>query len=812
MRFVPGAAGGYPLSKAFVALSVGFVVIALVGRLGPGNHALRSKRRLALLGCAAAGLAGAVSNSKPTGSKMLDLAYPAILGVVVCLCARKAPRWLLLIAIVPAITFAILGSAFTTVNALCSFAPLGAAISLQLSPKSDWIARTITSVGIAGSVFFYPTDVRTYVPSLTAAAVSIVLIVGGVLAFLRTRATGRVARAQALSKRTRALATSVGFAAVLAAGAGVVFAARQVRTTKGNFETAVNSLSNAIDPVEALDVEKASAALGVATSDLNRARESLDRPLWRLAAVLPIAAQNNRAITSLANGASAVSVEAQKLVGTQLLKTLRRDDGSVDVSALDRFVPALDTLQQSLISLNSDVQHAASDPWVASPLADKATSFAPKVTKALSQVGAVKDASEHLPELLGATSTRRYLLVLPTLSESRGSGGLIGNFGEIEISNGKIALTRFDRINTLLVGGTPWEQRTGDYPPSYLTRYGSFTPKRYFQNLLVSPDFATNARIIAEQYPQASGRAIDGVISVDPYGLAALLALEGPLTVEGVAEPVTSVNAPKLLMYDLYVQAGERQDKRIPVLEDIARQSFERLREIPLGSPQLLISTIGPAFKSRHMQIWSRDAQSQNYLESIGASGSYLKKRAITGDTIGLVAQNAGGNKIDWFVDKSLDYEVEVGKDGTVSATATINVQNRAPSTGLPSYVIGNLVDNRVVPIGTASVLLSVYSPLELVGATVFGERLEMERSTEFGLNVYSALLDVPSMSREELVLTLSGKLDSLPVGAYPLEVLYQPLVNNDAVRVKLHTGLSVSEPRVELDLNLKEPTQIVLR
>src|SRR5207253_7315607 len=79
-------------------------------------------------------------------------------------------------------------------------------------------------------------------------------------------------------------------------------------------------------------------------------------------------------------------------------------------------------------------------------------------------------------------------------------------------------------------------------PPAFFERWKTFNPAQAWQQVNVSPDFPTTARLIAELYPQSGGAPVDGVIAVDPPGLAAMLTLTGPVSVPGWPVPITSAN------------------------------------------------------------------------------------------------------------------------------------------------------------------------------------------------------------------------------------------------------------------------------
>ena len=58
----------------------------------------------------------------------------------------------------------------------------------------------------------------------------------------------------------------------------------------------------------------------------------------------------------------------------------------------------------------------------------------------------------------------------------------------------------------------------------------------------LSPDFPSVAEVLETLAPQAGLPRVDGVLSVDPAGLAALLQLTGPVTVPDWPVPIDSGN------------------------------------------------------------------------------------------------------------------------------------------------------------------------------------------------------------------------------------------------------------------------------
>ena len=127
------------------------------------------------------------------------------------------------------------------------------------------------------------------------------------------------------------------------------------------------------------------------------------------------------------------------------------------------------------------------------------------------------------------------------------------------------------------------------------------------------------------------------------------------------------------------------------------------------------------------------------------------------GDGVAVTVDNGSGNKIDAYLEMTVEHVVAgQSADGVRQSTVTVTLTNTAPASGLPPYVIGNLVG---LPDGTNRTWLSVYTALPMVGVQVDGVPDGMETSQVFGWNVSSRFVNVPPGGTVTLTLTLQGTL-----------------------------------------------------
>ena len=196
----------------------------------------------------------------------------------------------------------------------------------------------------------------------------------------------------------------------------------------------------------------------------------------------------------------------------------------------------------------------------------------------------------------GANGTRHYFVAFITPAELRGAGGFIGNYGELTAVDGRVRLTRTGPIRDLVNAAPPGARRLLG-PADYLRRYGGQRPADYFQDLTFSPHFPFDADAIEQLYPQSGGEKLDGVISIDPTGLAALLRFTGPIVVPGLDTPLTSANAADILLRQQYVRFGNNLERK-DLLVEASRITFERLTTGSLPAPRQLAKVLGPMVRS----------------------------------------------------------------------------------------------------------------------------------------------------------------------------------------------------------------------
>jgi hypothetical protein len=546
-------------------------------------------------------------------------------------------------------------------------------------------------------------------------------------------------------------------------------------TARPRLESGVRRIEAGMAAARRGDDVAAAESLRAAAHDFDGAEQTMGRWWAAPADLVPVLGHNAEAARVVTSIAADLATGGAEAASSADVDELAVRGGRLDLARVTELQRPLDDVVARLDTAANRLARA-DNPWLASPLSDRMARLDREITDARPDAELAADAVRLLPAMLGGDRPTRWFVAFVTPSEARGRTGLIGNYAELVVSDGHMEMTHFGRARDLEEARPPSGVRTLSGPADYLARWGRFDPAGTWRNVTMSPDFPSVGQVITELYPQSGGQAVDGVIAIDPSGLAALLELTGPISVVGVAEPLTADNAAEFLLVDQYSQLTDIDD-RLDRLELLAQATFDRLTTGDLPGPRRLADVLGDALAEGHLHLYSPDDDRQSLFRRIGADGAL--PAADGGDVLAVVDNNAGGNKLDAFLQRDIRYEVDWRREtGAVEATATVTLTNDAPATLLPDYVIGSPLADDDLGRGTNRTFLSIYSPWALGEAWVDGEPATIERQVERGLMVYSVFLDVPPEGGQRTVtLQLRGHVAA---DDYRLAVTTQPLATPD--------------------------------
>lgn len=484
-----------------------------------------------------------------------------------------------------------------------------------------------------------------------------------------------------------------------------------------------SDLRRARDLINRANANIEQGQLSTARRDLTSAESSLTRANARLYDApdldaigwLPIVSQNVGALRSSVGVALRLVHGGNSLL--KLTQPLENARGNLEIPLRNGSIP-LTVVQearaqsQELAGLLPGVDERPSGALLLGPVADLRNVVYEQAARRRAQLDNLGRALLVLGDMAGGQGDRRYLVAVANPAEMRGSGGMILSYGVLESSGGTFKLGKFGNIDDLFLdsGVDPASLRL---PADYLRRWGSLEPTRLWRNTTVNPDFLLDAPILQAMFIKKTGLGVDGVIQIDPNGLAAIMVGTGPVQVPGLGE-VSAANVVDLTVNRAYTDYPDR-DQRQEILGDVAEATFKQLVGGQLDSLRPLGDAVFQAASARHIMFYANSAAVEEQARYFKASGGLPPPD--TTDYAVLTVQNFSKNKLDYYIDTAvaLTGRRPAAQIGTVSATITI--ANRAPREGTASYVFGPNAAGEEAGLyrGTVSLYLPVGS--SLVGA-----------------------------------------------------------------------------------------------
>jgi hypothetical protein len=729
--------------------------------------------RWAIWGMAGAAALGAIlAPGRPTGIWLADAVWRAAFAVVLTLAASRSRRW-------PTVWLAGLSCAFS--GGLSLVLAVG---SFGLAAANAFGSLRNRLLGAGAGALAAQALLR--LPDRGFHGLATLVVIAAVVPVLYSAYDCAHRSTRKLVRRSLLVGGALVALAVAGLAVATALAFPKLDSAVDDTRAGHNALEKPNLPVAAQNFDDAAKSFGAAESALGA--------LWaQPARLLPVLSQHRDVMYRASASGHDLTETAAEVATIAPYQELRSSAGQVDLVQVERMQePVAESV--AVLREATDVLGDVRSPWLLEPLTRKVDQFSAELDDALPEAELASEALDLSPAILGGEGPRRYLVLFTSPAETRFLGGFAGAYGILNANAGKVTFDESGNISDLNQIGDPTTRVLPEFEgrQEYEARYARFFPQRFFQNLTVSPDLPTDALVTRDLYQQSTGQAIDGVIVADPYALAGFLELTGPVEVPGVANKITADNVVDYLLIDQYVEFQGDNEARRDRLGDVADATFDALTSRDLPGPRRIGQALSPAVHEKHLMVWMFDETDQGLFDSMGAGGQF---EPGSGDYFSLRTANGSANKIDSFLERSVNYDVEFDPTtGATEANATIVLENAAPLL-LPDYVIGNSSGQ---PSGTNVMYLSFYSPLQLVAARRDGQPVTTSSHRELGTNVYSMEVMVPPGGAVTLDLELSGVLEP---GDYELVASSQPLVNDDRVTLAIRSGADTYTARATGDL-----------
>ncbi|WP_129975853.1 DUF4012 domain-containing protein [Rhodococcus sp. Q1] len=541
---------------------------------------------------------------------------------------------------------------------------------------------------------------------------------------------------------------------------------------KSNLEKAQNFATQAKDALLAGDTDKARVAAADADHYAQDAQGSVDSVPWRIAGAVPFLGSpfdSTRQMTTIVSGLTEQvllpAVDAGSAVSPDQLIL---DGARINLAALRDAAPVLETTSAAISNLDQQAQNVDST-WFG-VIDDARVDLQEQVSELSGLLNNTSLAAQIAPAMLGADGPRSYFVGFQTNAEARGTGGLLGGFAVIRANDGAISVDDVTSNREFRFDYDPI-----DLGPDYQRAYGHSRPTQDFRNSNVSPHFPYAGQIWQSMWQQETGQRVDGAIATDPVALSYVLDVVGDVTLPG-GEKITAENVVELTESTAYARFGDDQKARKTYLETVAQTVVKKLTG-SISRPQALLEALGRAAGEGRLAVWSSVPEEQDVLATTPLGHVVPDDPAPYAH---VVINNLGGNKLDYYLEREIEYTAGSCDGDTRESKVTVRLTNGLPPGDYTDYVAG-MFDNPVgAPIGTnlTDVGLLATQGAKLKKVTVNGTTAFGFTGMERGHPLFNIQAPVPQGETVEIVYELEE-----PVAEGTVRVPIQPLIDAPTIK-----------------------------
>jgi len=394
---------------------------------------------------------------------------------------------------------------------------------------------------------------------------------------------------------------------------------------------------------------------------------------------------------------------------------------------------------------------------------------------------AINDANfyaELLPATMGYPKTSRWLIILQNKHELRPTGGFIGTYGIMEISNGEITrLTTDDSYHLDM----PVKDKFKVAPPPALKKYLKIN-NWYFRDSNWSPDWQVSAKKIVWFYQEENKllpkpdkqEPFDFVIGVTPDLIIDLLDITGPVVID--KRTYTKDNFMELLQSTTekdYQKLGISSWNRKQEVGRITKVMYESLISGLDKRRNEILDIIKNNLNRKNVLVYSTNQNIASYLESNSWDG---RVKETNNDFLMVIDANLAALKTDAVINRNLDYRLEETQQGML-AHLTVNYAN----TGRYTWKTGKYQTYTRVYVPKGSKLLKA--------AGFFGDQKDLTIGEELGKTYFGGWLEIEPGKIGNLsfdYLLPDNIWQSVRAKNYQLSLQKQPGSNIQDLRVKL--------------------------
>lgn len=413
------------------------------------------------------------------------------------------------------------------------------------------------------------------------------------------------------------------------------------------------------------------------------------------------------------------------------------------VLAASKITPKIDVIGGYLDEIQKEMDQVQAwhyPSWLfGKNIHDGVASLKLSADQAATVVSDAKPLVKALPDLLGESEEKRYLILFQNDKELRPTGGFITAYAIFRVDKGVIHIDRSDDIYTL---DASIPSGVKERAPDALQRYLKVSTLN-LRDTNLSPDFIESMDAFNELYDQAGQKVdVDGIIALDTDVLVKTIkVLDDQVTVDGITfttEEDPRCDCPQVI-YELENNISRpvnyiREDRKSLIGDLLNAILVKALSSSPKIYWGPLFQTLIAETNEKHILFYLYDEEAQKGIYALNAAG---KIKDFEGDYLHINESNFSGAKVNIFLEHTIDNSYEVASDGTITKTVTINYKNPYPASDCNLERAGLCLNS----IYKGWVRIYVPEGSELVSSE--GSQVKVTSYEELGKTVFEGLASV---------------------------------------------------------------------
>ncbi len=551
---------------------------------------------------------------------------------------------------------------------------------------------------------------------------------------------------------------------------------------------------------------QAASTFETARAEFGAASAAMDDPFVSVVARIPLIGRTLQAARAASEAGSLVADAGGTLssaVGHLRggLEALSFTGNRIPVAALERFHPEVTDALAEVKAAEARADEVATT-FVPGAVVEAGDQLRSTLHQSASGLMATDAILRVLPEFTGSDRPRRYFLAPQDPSILRGTGGAFSYWAILKIERGRIRLQTFHYIDEL---PTPDQPEWGNH--ALEAAYGSVNAAGDWNFANAPADGPAAAAFISQLWADSDRKPIDGVMMIDVHALASMLDAIGPADIHGLPFSLTSSNVVPFLTNGAYLLPGGGHVRR----GYVGLAGLRIFREfLARAKGYAAIRALVEAAAAGHILLNATDPAMEEEFQAAGVAGAIAPEPSD--DLLAVTVNNLAGNRVDYYMGRTVDYDVTLLPDGRGRATASVTFGNESPIDP-PTRAVASLLRPRAGPndleLGDSfeQVTITCGHGCRLIRSSLDGVDFAMTSHAVGGLETVTGTLRIPPQVSSTLTMTLDlgyvWRGDGAQ-GTYGLSVPAQPTIIPTAGNVTIHAPsgmtMAAASPGVSID------------